>query len=532
MRSKLTSKILLVLIIILALGVRIYQIESVPPPISWDEAAVGYNAYSIANYGKDEYGKIYPLYFTSFRDDKHPVHIYATAISTKILGLNEFSTRLPSAVFGILNILLIYFLAKVFFKKEVIALAAAAFLAISPYNIHFSRFNHEANFVIFFYMLGLLLFYLSFKKDIALLPLSVLSFILSFLSYHPAKILVPLTGLVLFCLYFKGVYRSRVISIISIIILTGFGLLIYLNPPLLGLARVNQTSLNIDEIKNTYLYKLTQNQFLGRLNLIATQYSWHFSPQFLFIQGDKNPRLSAQTGQFYWFDLPFIVMGFLYLLYKRSKEGLVLLAWFLAAPLPSSLVAEAPHAARSLFMMGSWHMISALGFYLFLNIVKKPFFRWGIVLISIIILSLSLLNFFKYYFGEYATRYAIEWQYGMKQIVEYVKDHEEYEQVYMSEVRSQPYIFFLYYLKTPLPEFLSRVYYNNSESKSYNTVSIFDRYYFGGWDKVESSPDKGVVYILTPYEYSGLRQREKFEVKKLIKYPNGTDAFFLVSGNL
>lgn len=531
MRDKLNIKILLVLILILALVVRIYQLDSIPPSISWDETAVGYNAYSIANWGKDEYGKTYPLYFTSFKDDKHPVHIYTAAISVKILGLNEFSTRLPSAVFGILNVLLIYFLAKILFKKDIIGIAAAAFLAISPYNIHFSRFNHEANIAIFFYMLGLILFYLSFKKNVILLPISVLSFILSFLTYHPAKVLVPITIFILLGFHLKKILENKVGIIISAIIITGFGFILYFNPQLLGVARVNQTSLNIDEIKNTYFYKLTQNQFLGKLNLIAIQYSWHFSQQFLFIQGDKNPRLSAQRGEFYWFDLPFIIVGILYLLYKRSKAGLVVLVWFLLAPLPSSLVAEAPHAARASFMMGSWHIISALGVYWLLNIVKKPFFKWGIVLMSIIILSLSLLNFLKYYFGEYVTRYAIEWQYGMKQIVEYVKDHPEYEQVYMSEVRSQPYIFFLYYLKTPLPEFLSRVYYNNSETKSYNTVSSFNNYYFGGWNKVESSPDKGVVYILTPYEYSGLRQREKFEVKKLIKYPNGTDAFFLVSAN-
>lgn len=534
MKSKISAphtRVLLIVIILIASVLRFYKFTEVPPSLSWDEVANGYNAYTIANYGKDEYGKIFPLFFTSFKDDKHPIHIYATAIATKILGLNEFSTRLPAAVFGILNVLLIYYLAKILFKKDIIGIAAASFLAISPYNIHFSRFNHEANFVLLFYMLGLIFFYLSFKKDIILLPVSLLSFIISFLTYHPAKVVVPITIFFLLGFYFKEILRNRVGIIISIFISIVFAFILYFNQPLLGLARVNQTLLNIDEIKKTYLYKLTQNQFLGRLNLIAIQYSWHFSPQFLFIQGDKNPRLSAQKGQFYWFDLPLVVLGLCYLLYNRSKQGILVLVWFLTAPLPSAMVAEAPHVARASFMMGSWHIISALGFYLLLNIVKKPFFKWGIVLVSIIILSLSLLNFLKYYFGEYATRYAIEWQYGMKQIVEYVKDYPQYEQVYMTEVRSQPYIFFLYYLKTPLPEFLGRVYYNNSQSKSYNTVSSFNGYYFGGWDKVESAPNKGVLYILTSYEYSGLRQREKFEVKKLIKYPNGTDAFYLVSGN-
>src|SRR3989344_517563 len=146
---------ILFLIIILAATLRIYRLDSAPPSLSWDETAVGYNAWTIANWGRDEYGKVFPAFFKSFSDDKHPVHIYATAVSVKLLGLSEFSTRLPSALFGILNVLLIFFLAKLMFSSEILGLFASVLLTISPYNIHFSRFNHEANFALFFFMLGL-----------------------------------------------------------------------------------------------------------------------------------------------------------------------------------------------------------------------------------------------------------------------------------------------------------------------------------------------------------------------------------------
>lgn len=529
MKNKLNTKILLVLILILGLVVRIYQLDSIPPSISWDEAAVGYNAWTIGEYGKDEYGQTFPLSFKSFGDDKHPIHIYLTAISIKLLGLNEFSTRIPSAIIGTLNILLIYFLAKILFKKEIISLAAAAFLAISPYSIHFSRFNHEANFCLFFYLLGLILFYLSFKKNKILLPVSLLSFIISFLTYHSAKLIVPVTFFLLLGFYFKEIIKNKVGIVFCGVLLSVFTLILTNNPSLLGLARINQTTLNKKTIENTPLYKLTHNENLGRINLIAAQYIWHFTPQFLFITGDKNPRLSAQKGQFYWLDLPFFLLGTFYLIRKRFKEGLLVLGWFILAPLPSSVVAEAPHAARALFLMGSWQLISAVGFYYLISLVRKRILAWGIILVSIVIFSFSLLIFLKYYFGEYNQRYAIEWQYGMKQIVEYVKQHNEYDQVSMTEVRSQPYIFFLYYLKTPLPEFKNTVIYNNSENKSSNSVSNFDRYYFGGWNKVESLPEKGILYILTPSEYGGLKHKQEFKVKKLIKYPNSTDAFYIVS---
>ncbi len=74
-------KWVLVLIVILAFALRVYKVDSVPPSLTWDETAVGYNGFTIANYGRDEYGKRFPLYFRSFADDKHPIHVYFTAIS-------------------------------------------------------------------------------------------------------------------------------------------------------------------------------------------------------------------------------------------------------------------------------------------------------------------------------------------------------------------------------------------------------------------------------------------------------------------
>ena len=155
-------------------------------------------------------------------------------------------------------------------------------------------------------------------------------------------------------------------------------------------------------------------------------------------------------------------------------------------------------------------------------------------MITIIILIYSLKLGLDYYYGEYAERYAIEWQYGMKQIVEFVKENEEYNQIFVTDIRSKPYIFFLYYLKEPIPEYLNSVLYNNlQETKSFNMTASFRSnyrdFYFGGWDPVESAPQKDRLYVLSPSQYGGLRYREAFDVKKIIHYPNGGVAFYIVS---
>jgi len=141
----------------------------------------------------------------------------------------------------------------------------------------------------------------------------------------------------------------------------------------------------------------------------------------------------------------------------------------------------------------------------------------------------EFIPYYRYLLYDYPRKDAHEWQYGMKEIVYFVRDNPKYGKVYMDIVRNQPYIFFAYYLKVPLPEFLGTIKYDQTEAKSYNTVAGFGKYQFGGWDWVGSQPVDGYLYILEPYKYSGLKYRDDFQVVKLVKNPDGGDAFYLVS---
>lgn len=534
---KYKSIILLFLIIILASFLRIYKIDQIPPSISWDEAAVGYNAYTIANWGKDEWGKTFPLIFTSFEDDKHPVYVYFTAISVKILGLSDFSMRLPTAIFGVMCVMVVFYLTKIIFASNFISLISALFVAVSPYSIQFSRFNHQANFALFFWMLGLLFFLKAIRGKKIFLPFSFFSFGISLFSYHSSLVVVIPLIVLLIIIYFKDLLKIKKYFLISILIMIFFGLIMYFNPALLGIARMNQTAVSKDEIFKTFLYKKTNDEILGKIEFTYNQYLLHLDPKYLFLTGGANKKFSTQAvGEFYPVDAPLILVGFLGLLWgivswsTHWKTFLVLLVWALLAPLPASLVAEAPHPGRAMFMMGSWNIIAAYGLYLIVTVYKKLPYRILITGIFLIILSIIFYNFITDYYKNYANKYSIDWQYGMKQAVGYVKDHNGYFQVYTTDIRFQPYIFFLYYLKTPLPEFRDTVYYNTDiEKRKYNLVSVFDDYHFGDWDPIESMPNSGVLYIISPSQYDGLRHKDIFDVKKHIKYLDGSDAFFLVS---
>lgn len=526
--------LLLGLIVLLALFLRIYKLDKVPPSLSWDEAAVGYNAYSIANFGTDEWGNRFPLVFRSFEDFKHPVHIYVTAIFVKVLGLSDFNVRLPAAVFGIANVILMYFLAKEFFKSRMAGLMAALFLAVSPYSLQFSRFNHELNFAVFFLMLGVLLFHWGIRKKNYLLSISFVSFGLSFISYHSAKIVVPPIVFLLCVVNLKKLMTIKKQFVIGLIILAFFILITVLNKDLLGFARIKQTSIPDAEILQTQLYQKTNNKLLGRVEIISEQYFKHFTFNYLFVSGDNNARHSTgAVGEFYKIDLLFLLAGTIFLIqrliFKKDTNMLILLAWALMAPLPAAAASEAPHAARAMFMTGSWHLIAAYGFYSLVTFSKNNLVRISLVILGLAAVAYFMRGYLVYYYNVYPQKEAIQWQYGMRETVKYLQS-QKVGAVYMTNVRQQPYIFFLYYLQTPTPLFQQTVRYNPTQSKTFSLVSSFGKYHF--LDDLEfaySYPGYGIYYVLTGPEYTGLYYKKDFEVKSRILYPDGSEAFYIVT---
>ena len=181
---KLNHKILLLLVLVLTVLLRFYNISSNPPSLYWEEAALGYDAYSILRTGKDFHGSPWPLVaFESFGDYKPSMYFYATVPFVSLFKLTPLAVRFPSALFGSLTVLLIFLLTKEFFKKPTIPLLSALFLSLSPWHLQLSRVGFEANLGLFFVALGAWLFKKGLKKPI-LMIISVISLALSMYTYH------------------------------------------------------------------------------------------------------------------------------------------------------------------------------------------------------------------------------------------------------------------------------------------------------------------------------------------------------------
>src|SRR3989344_4871422 len=126
---------LLILILLLAVILRFYRLSNIPVGFNDDEAAFGYNAYSILKTARDEWGRFLPFpVFESFGDWKLVGYLYLTVASEAIFGASEFAVRFPSAIFGILSVWTTYLLTKKLLGKNV-GLLSAFLLAISPWHV-------------------------------------------------------------------------------------------------------------------------------------------------------------------------------------------------------------------------------------------------------------------------------------------------------------------------------------------------------------------------------------------------------------
>ena len=159
------NNFLLFFILLFFLITRLYQIESVPASLYWDEASLGYNAYAILTTGHDEHGERFPITrFIAFGDYKPPGYIYAAVPAIFLFGLTEFAVRFPSAVSGILMVVLTYVLVLKLFSNQKAALLSSLLLAISPWSLQLSRAAFEAHLAAMLNLAGITSFVYCRKK--------------------------------------------------------------------------------------------------------------------------------------------------------------------------------------------------------------------------------------------------------------------------------------------------------------------------------------------------------------------------------
>ena len=437
-------KVGLLLLVCFALGVRLIRIGEFPPSLNWDEASLGYNAYSQLMTGRDEWGTAFPTIFRAFGDYKLPGYVYATVPFIKLFGLTELSVRLTSIISGTLLVAVVYILSKrIHFRGEVWSLLAALLVAISPWFLFLSRVAVEANFAIFLFTLGVTL--LLYRR----LTLGVLFLALSAWTYNSFRLFTPI---------FMIAYSLLNIKLLNIkhyaLFFIFFIPLVYqlLSPS--GQARFKWLTLldegaiaKINQLQTQTGNRLLYNKATYLLSTIAINYVNHFHPNFLFFKGGSHYQFSIPNhGLLYAISLPFFYLGLVLIIFKfhsqseRASNFKLLLLWLLLAPIASSLTRDSPHTLRAIPLLPAVVIITAFGVSAAAK--KVPY----LLLLFTIIVLLSFEYYLTSVAPKYRATYSQSWQYGYKEAVHFIKDsYSQYDQVIFTKYYGEPHEFVAFY---------------------------------------------------------------------------------------
>jgi 4-amino-4-deoxy-L-arabinose transferase-like glycosyltransferase len=556
------KKIILVSIIFVGFLLRFYQLGTNPPSLYWDEVALGYNAYSIAETGKDEEGKFLPIqYFRSFGDFKPPVYIYAAVPMIKLFGLNEWTTRFPSAFFGSLSIILTYLITQKILKRlsaseeaflstdriEWISLLAALMLAISPWHTQISRVAYEANVALFLVLLGVWLFLKYIENEnrqLRYIIFSGVSFVLTFYTFNSNRVFTPLLVALLAILYRRQLFHTaKDIRKSLIALMISFAILLPLLPHLAssqGQLRYKEVNIFSDPevvaISNARIARLGNTWWAGILNNRRILYAqnWldgyfkQFSGKFLFISGDVNPRFSIQdVGELYIVELPFILIGLYLFASRRKSEHLLILAWMLLGPIPAAFARETPHALRSLNMLPTFQIIESYAFIYCIYKLNLRNIKWkmpsrALITGSTVLLAFSVFYYLHNYYIHYPRWTSQEWQYGYKEAMEEVgKTQSDYDRVVITGAMGRPYIEALFYMKYP-PALFQKERRAHTDETGFGFIEVdgFNKYEFHevNWKSeiAKQQSYEKVLLVGTPQEIYTTKY-----TRKVIKRLNG-----------
>lgn len=388
---------LLVVILIIASFLRLYNLIPVnniglPPGLYPDEAMNGNNAVEALESGS--WNVFYPENF-----GREGLFINIQSLFVAAFGNTAWALRLPSAIFGILTVLGLYFFTKTLFHRdERLALLASFLLAVSFWHINFSRIGFRAIMAPFFLTWGLYFLLKAFdsKKPYWNAVAGGAIYSLGFYSYIAYRV-TPLLVLALAAIFLLGILpmpRAKIISVFSLFLF--ISILVAL-------------PLSIYFIKNS-------SDFLGRTAGILVfdsqtpirDFSLNIFKTFgMFnVVGDFNWRHNiAGKAELFWPVGTLFFIG-MYLSAKkiiseklRAFRETVIFGWFGLALLPVILSNEGlPHALRSLLAIPPVFIFAAIGGIATYDLLKTKISQRLLSAFSLLFLSLLVFEVYSSYF--------------------------------------------------------------------------------------------------------------------------------------
>jgi 4-amino-4-deoxy-L-arabinose transferase-like glycosyltransferase len=480
------------LVLIFGAMARFINLGQVPQALYWDEQAILLDSWSVAQTGTDWHGQSWwQAIFASYGDFKLPVYIWASSLVVKMFGAGAWAVRLPSALAGILSILLSGLLVKDLVKLfkikldnlqlKVVILSTLIISATSYWGIHFSHVGFEGHLGQLLMGLAIWLLVKSWlilntsqdkRKSLLYIILACIIGSLSIFCYYSVRFVLPPLILLLTltaCWSYKKNFKAFLIKPILVLIVVVVSILIFNNSPL---ADANdQIRLSTDSLLSTDRHILEANQAQAEFDrslvsrvlyhresfrathLLENVFA-HSSLDYLYLSGDINLRHgTGEQGLFSLLLLPIGLMGIWYLAKSNWKLLVLLLGWWGVGVLPASIPTSVPHALRSLNAFLPLVLIHGFGLFMLWQVSRKWVFN------TVILLLILVTTIFVW---EYQTQYKLDsarsFQAGYKEVASYVKSNQpKFSQIWVAPFDGRWFLWLLSAQDTPPTQLLELV---------------------------------------------------------------------------
>jgi 4-amino-4-deoxy-L-arabinose transferase-like glycosyltransferase len=543
--SRFWTWVILLLILLLAASLRLYKLGQISPPgLNQDEAVNAWNAWCLLKTGKDQVGVSWPIfYLRTLGSNNTPLYIYLMIPFFAVCGFSIWSARLVSAVFGILCIPVIYYTGYRLFDRRV-GLMAALLLALNPWHLHLSRWAIESGIcpLLGIVPLAALLWAgIPVSDDEKYVPRPLIAVFagaatgISCYGYWAARIFIPaFLGLAVLisipALWASAKTRKGLLTIAAF----GAGFFAFFGP------LAWQHIFHPEGIaRRTHFQKLWGESapVLIRTLAVIIRYINHFSPDFLFIRGDRfEIQAPAVGGEFHWYSCLLMITGIAVLLWKcrSSRSARILLAFLAAYPLSDSFGrAISSHCLRSSPGLCSLILPAAVGAVVagsWLWKRNKKLFSTALVIFIIAVIGLNV-RYVYHYFGEYNRRQEIYHQYhtDLVEACRWLKPRfDEYDAIFCTTERmNMPYVITLVALGYDPKRWLNEpCEFINNPGSEFDYYNRYGKMYFTYTASVLSAlsnlpANARVLFIVRPGEL-GLKNPTH-----QIYSPNGTAALWL-----
>ncbi|MFZ2199893.1 MAG: glycosyltransferase family 39 protein [Microgenomates group bacterium] len=477
---------------------RFYALGSIPKGINVDEASYGYDAYSLLKTGKDMWGSRGTT-LKSFGDYKPAGLSYTLVPLVKHFGLSTLTTRLPSAIFGFLTLIVTFFIVQTLTSNHVVAFISSIVLGLSPWHFGLSRLFYEPNIGLFFISCSIY-FQLQYLKN-----------------NHKIKYLIISSIFVAIAGYYYSVLRYIGVGTLGIAVLVGgfhaykqilkhcliFGIvwalvaLPYLGDMfgVRGLVRLSQEGklqefgnvLVITENRQMCYISSEHNSLIAQLcyalwnkpgeklvNATRT-YIELLSPKYLFLNGYQKDVVPANNGAYIASLLPFFLVG-IYIVLLRFKKNILfkyVLVSTLFAIIPVAL-AGAQNIHRNVVGLYLVLMIIMIGVNETLCLMRNKSWKFALYPLILIIMWSQSRYLANYYY--IFTRVQPEiWSSDTPDLMSWLGDHAREQEISFYDYDFGP----LYYS-----------FYNKLDPTSFQKNAVWDELNQYGWTRIHSITGK------------------------------------------